>query len=54
MGLIPVRVKDNFPCLVWSTTISLLQLIPSGKFMDSLSTRYSTTDIIFFLKLHST
>ena len=50
MGSIPDRVKDNFRCLVWSTTISLLQLyIPSGKFMDSLSTRYST-DIIFFLK----
>ena len=26
MGSIPDRVKDNFPCLVWSTTISLLQL----------------------------
>ena len=53
MGSIPDRVKDNFPCLVWSTTISLLQLIPIGKFMASVSTRYST-DIIFFLKLHST
>ena len=48
MGLIPVRVKYFFPGLV-RLTISLLRLIPSGKFMGSLGTRYST-DIIFFLQ----
>ena len=47
MGSIPDRVKDNFPCLVWSTTISLLQLIPIGKFMASVSTRL-TPLISFF------